>query len=120
MEDEEIKYLIESKQHSTIDAFRKQYDPTRVCAFSLLVTNRKEPVVMSTFPNRLVQQAIADGTCVPQFFAMDKTKATEEEDGTLTADFFVAYKHRKLHDEDHNLTCHASIRLTFLRVPEFK
>lgn len=120
MGDEEIKYLLESKPHSTIDAFRQQYDPTRVCAFSLQVTNRKEPVVMSTFLNRLVQPAIADGTCVPRFVAMDKTKATGEEDETLTADFFVTYKHRKLHDEDHNLTCHASIRLTFLRVPEFK
>ena len=115
----EIEYLIESKQHTTIQAFRKQYDPTMVCAFNLKVTNRKEPVVMSTFLCRLVLPSIADGTCVPQFVAMDKKKDTEEDE-TMTADFFVTYKHLKLHSEDYNRTCHASIRLTFLSVPEFK
>ena len=101
----------------TLEDFRQEHHPSKPCAFKLKVTTRKEAIVLSTFLSHRIMPLIADGTVVPEFIGMVH-KEEECEEQIMTADFFVKYKH---HDRDFDLhmTCYDSIRLTFLRVPEF-
>ena len=109
--DLDIKQII---QYSwlTVETFKTQCHPSRVCSFALRVTTRQEPIARSKLVSRKVFAAIADGTCVPQLVAMDKKSKDE-----MCVDFFVQYKHIK---QDYDVTCHSSIRLTFVRIPDFE
>lgn len=99
----------------TLESFRQEHHPSKPCAFKLKVTTRKEAIVSSTFLSRRLMPLIANGTVVPEFVAMHKK---EDADQKMTADFFVKNKHYD-RDFDLHMTCYDSIRLTFLRVPEF-
>jgi len=114
MHDIDIEQII---KHSrlTVETFKTQCHPSRVCSFALAVTTRQDPIGRSKLFNKNVFSAIADGTCAPELVAMDKHSKDE-----MCVDFFVKYKHIKRDDEDFDMTCHVSIRLTFLRVPEFE
>ena len=121
MSDAEIEGFLEYTRYFTVSSFREANAPgkKKTFGFELKVATRKEPIVLSTFLSHRIMPLIADGTVVPEFIGMvHKEKEEEHGEQIMTADFFVKYKH---HDRDFDLhmTCYDSIRLTFLRVPEF-
>ena len=120
MSDAEIEGFLEHTRYVTVSSFREANAPgkKKTFGFELKVATRKEPIVLSTFLSHRIMPLIADGTVVPEFIGMVHKEAEEHGEQIMTADFFVKYKH---HDRDFDLhmTCYDSIRLTFLRVPEF-
>ena len=98
----------------TIESFKEQGHPSKLCSFELKLTTRKEAMVTSVLLDRHVMREIADGSVVPEFIAMHKHSKDR-----MAADFFVKHKHTDC-DYEVRMTCYDSVRLTFQRVPEFE
>ncbi len=98
----------------TLEAFNEKFGPDTIRSFQLQGNERPIAIPMSDLLCSNAYFQIADGTCIPELVATDK------KGDTMTADLFIKYKHPKAHDHDYDMTLYTSIRLTLIRVPEYK
>ena len=118
--DADIEYLIRGSKW-TAETFKAECGPGKEHKF----VEREDAGFYRNIPasfliSKHTYSSIVKGDCVPELIHIEKKTPTEKSSTELTAKFFVTYKHTKKHDEDYNKTCHASIRMMFLRVPEFE
>jgi len=118
--DADVEYLIRGSKW-TAETFKAECGPGKEHKF----VEREDTGFYRNIPSsflisKYAYLSIVKGECVPELIHIEKKNPTGKSNSELTAKFFVTYKHAKKHDEDYNKTCHASIRMTFIRVPEFE